>query len=333
MSVTRLTSFPEGSDDPENDDTMDSVYLPSDDSDASDGGESELWAPDGTIRPDVRGTLSFPAFVEDNELSHVCIGVDIGTVVHEVSYLLHTPTEDAASALGSGGGSGGGTRVITDTSFDSKKFGFHLHASLCVERHEMDRPNRRPSRGGIHHDDGAGGGGGGRRSSKSKPSLSSPDNKQRGKLVRIDDVFGVEFDDSSSSSNGNGGVGGGGGGGGQGRGRGSERSLTPADLHMLPFNKRALLENTRTDFPADNPVRLWMATYSHHDPRDAFVRACQELSRVARDYLVRYVSVYNVHSSLWIPPPPPWCSSSFWHVHSWSAVTEGLLLKRTVLGL
>ena len=62
------------------------------------------------------------------------------------------------------------------------------------------------------------------------------------------------------------------------------------DLYMLPFNKRALLEAQRDEFTADNPVRLWMATYSHHEPRDAFLRACQELARVTKDYLVKYAS-------------------------------------------
>jgi hypothetical protein len=277
---------------------IDSVYLPSDDSDAD--GDSELWAPDGRVRPEFRGSLSFPEFLEDEELAHVCTGIDVGTAVHEVSFLVHAPIRavgaGADGRAGAGGRSGSNKKTGQPAAtadgdgpvFVTKKFGFHLHASLCVERQgTRSSPRRRsslaagaaPRDANNNNDDDDDEE---ERQHAEKFPLSSPRTTQRGKLVRLDSVFSVDFEDqrsssSSSSSNTNAAAAGSG-----------AAARTPADLCMLPFNKRAVMESARTEFPEDDPVRLWMATYTHHEPRDAFLRAMQELGRVARDYLVRY---------------------------------------------
>lgn len=267
FSVSKLSDFhhPGPDEDADDDVTESSVYLPSDDSfDDEEDAEAELWAPDGMVRPELRGTLTFPDFLEDDQLAHICIGIDIGTAVHEVSYLLHAPAATAAAATAGDKMRTGVPPRAPDAAhpFVTKKFGFHLHASLCVERSRR-RPNGDADASG-----------------EGVAPLSSPSSEQRGKLVRLDSVFSVDFDDSGD-------------GGQKSRRRRSTKSRravqTPNDLAMLPFNKRALLESLRTDFSEDNPVRLWMATYSEHEPQDAFIRACQELARVARDYLVRWV--------------------------------------------
>ena len=285
FSVSKLSDFhhPGPEEDADDDVTESSVYLPSDDSFDDDDAEAELWAPDGRVRPELRGTLTFPDFLEDDQLAHICIGIDIGTAVHEVSYLLHAPATPKTTRhnVPAAAAAAAAPAPTAAAPFVTKKFGFHLHASLCVER---CRPNA---------DSGA--------SSEGVAHLSSPSSEQRGKLVRLDSVFSVDFDDRD--------------GGQKSRRRRSTKSRravqTPNDLAMLPFNKRALLESLRTEFSEENPVRLWMATYSDHEPKDAFIRACQELARVARDYLVRSVPlvacgrfVFSVNNEYFLLPQP-----------------------------
>jgi hypothetical protein len=279
FSVTRLSQFPPLDDDAHTDfdDNVESgsVFLPSDDS-GSEGADSELWAAEGLARPGARHLLNAPAARDDADLAHVCVGVDVGTVVHEVSFILLAPRHGSEGARDAGVAAG----LADEDEFVPSKFGFHMHASLCVERQDAVSAQRIG---------GAGGGSDARRWARTVP-LSSRDSMQRGRLVKLDSVFSVNFGDDEDGGDSDGdtraaatrrrasGQPGGGGGGLSG----------PNELFMLPFNKRAVLEHARTGFPADNPVRLWMAAYSHHEPRDAFVRAMQELARVAREYLIKY---------------------------------------------
>lgn len=237
FSVSKLSAVPKSSD---NNDLEESLTIPSED---SDNGE-DLWAPDGSFREELRGTVEFPNFKEDDQLCHVCVGVDIGTAVHEVSFLLFAPTHPDANTSKKDQSS-----ATSVDKFVTTKFGFHMHAALCVENTS---------------------GGGASKDNVAESEASDDDHMDltslgstRSRLVQLNKTSGPDLLHASGSN-------------------------VPHGLYLLPFNKRALLESIRTEFPDQDPVRLWMASYCHHKPTAAFARACEELSRVTTDYLVRY---------------------------------------------